>query len=75
MMFKNTLGYALVILGVLFNNLVYLQDLWLGQAAITLDSWKAILGILAGIAMVIIGLMLIKRAQATDLSGGPQGSG
>ena len=61
-MFKNTLGYALVILGVLFNNIVYLQDLWLGQDSITLDSWKAILGILVAIAMVIIGLMLIKRA-------------
>jgi len=61
-MFKNTLGYALVILGVLFNNIVYLQDLWLGQDSITLDSWRAILGILVGIAMVIIGLMLIKRS-------------
>ena len=61
-MFKNTLGYALVILGVLFNNIVYLQDLWLGQDSITLDSWKAILGILVGIAMVIFGLMLIKRS-------------
>ncbi len=61
-MSRTWLGYALVILGVAFNNLVYLQDLWLGQDSITLDSWKAILGILVGIAMVIIGLMLIKRA-------------
>ena len=61
-MIRNTLGYALVILGVLFNNIVYLQDLWLGQDSITLDSWKAFLGILVGIAMVVIGLMLIKRS-------------
>ena len=55
-------GYALVILGVAFNNLVYLQDLWLGQDSITLDSWKAVGGILVGIAMVGIGLVLIARA-------------
>ncbi len=61
-MSRTSLGYALVILGVIFNNLVYLQDLWLGQDSITLDSWKAITGILAGIAMVGIGLVLISRA-------------
>ena len=60
-MSRTWLGYALVIVGVAFNNLVYLQDLWLGQDSITLDSWKAILGILVGIAMVVIGLILIKR--------------
>ncbi len=61
-MSRTWLGYALVILGVAFNNLVYLQDLWLGQDAITLDSWKAIVGILIGIAMVGIGLVLVARA-------------
>ncbi len=61
-MSRTSLGYALVILGVIFNNLVYLQDLWLGQDSITLDSWKAIVGILVGIAMVGIGLVLIARA-------------
>ena len=61
-MSRTSLGYALVILGVIFNNLVYLQDLWLGQENISLDSWKAIVGILVGIAMVGIGLVLIARA-------------
>ncbi len=61
-MSRTSLGYALVILGVIFNNLVYLQDLWLGQDSITLDSWKAIVGILVGIALVGIGLVLIARA-------------
>ncbi len=61
-MSRTSLGYALVILGVIFNNLVYLQDLWLGQDSITLDSWKAIVGILVGIAVVGIGLVLIARA-------------
>lgn len=60
-MSRTWLGYALVILGVAFNNLVYLQDLWLGQDSITLDSWKAIVGILVGVAMVGIGLVLIAR--------------
>ncbi len=61
-MSRTWLGYALVILGVLFNNLVYLQDLWLGQDSITLDSWKAILGILIGIGLVVIGLVMIARS-------------
>ena len=61
-MSENRLGYALVILGVLFNNLVYLQDLWLGQDSITLDSWKAITGILVGIGLVVIGLVMIARS-------------
>ncbi len=61
-MSRTWLGYALVILGVAFNNLVYLQDLWLGQDSITLDSWKAIVGILVGIAMIGIGLVLVARA-------------
>ena len=61
-MSRTSLGYALVILGVIFNNLVYLQDLWLGQDYISLDSWKAIIGILVGIAVVGIGLVLIATA-------------
>ncbi len=61
-MSRTSLGYALVILGVILNNLVYLQDLWLGQDSITLDSWKAMVGILVGIAMVGIGLVLVARA-------------
>ena len=61
-MSRTWLGYALVVLGVLFNNLVYLQDLWLGQDSITLDSWKAILGILIGIGLVVIGLVMIARS-------------
>ncbi len=61
-MSRTWLGYALVILGVAFNNLVYLQDLWLGQDSITLDSWKAILGILIGIGLVVIGLVMIAKS-------------
>ena len=61
-MSRTWLGYALVILGVAFNNLVYLQDLWLGQDSITLDSWKAITGILVGIGLVVIGLVMIARS-------------
>ncbi len=64
-MSRTWLGYALVILGVAFNNLVYLQDLWLGQDSITLDSWKAILGILIGIGLVVIGLVMIARSAGS----------
>ncbi len=63
-MCRACLGYALIILGVAFNNLVYLQDLWLGQDSITLDSWKAIGGILVGIAMVLIGMVLVRTAAS-----------
>ena len=61
-MFGTWLGYALVILGVIFNNVVYLQDLWPGQDNITLDSCRAIGGILVGIAMVFLGMVLVARA-------------
>ncbi len=61
-MSRTWMGYALVILGVILNNVVYLQDLWLGQDSITLDSWRAILGIVVGIAIVGIGLVLIARS-------------
>ncbi len=64
-MSRTWMGYALVILGVILNNVVYLQDLWLGQDSITLDSWRAILGILVGIAMVGIGLVLIARSAGS----------
>ena len=65
-MCRSCLGYALIILGVAFNNLVYLQDLWLGQDSITLDSWKAIGGIMVGIAMVLIGMVLVRRAASRN---------
>ena len=58
-------GVALIIIvvGVLANNIVYLQDLWFGQTAISLDSWKAYLGIIASLAIIGVGLFMIARSD------------
>ena len=53
---------VLIVIGVLANNLVYLQDLWFGQDAITLDSWRAYIGIAVSLALILFGLVLAARA-------------
>ncbi len=53
---------VLIVIGVLANNLVYLQDLWFGQGAITLDSWRAYIGIAVSLALILFGLVLAARA-------------
>ena len=57
-------GIALIIIvvGVLANNIVYLQDLWFGQTAIHLESWKAYLGIIVSLAIIGVGLFMIARS-------------
>lgn len=57
------IGLLLIILGVLANNLVYLQDLWLGQDSITLDGWRAYGGLLVSIVIIIIGMVLLARSR------------
>jgi hypothetical protein len=57
------LGLLLILLGVVANNLVYLQDLWLGQGHISLDSWRAYGGLLVGFAIIVIGLVLLARSR------------
>jgi hydrogenase-4 membrane subunit HyfE len=60
------LGLLLVVLGVIANNVVYLQDLWLGQSAISLDSWRAYGGILVSLVVVLVGLFLLaSRSRET----------
>ncbi len=58
-------GLALLIImfGVLANNFIYLQDLWFGQAVISLDSWRAYLGIIVSLAIIAVGLFLVFRAE------------
>jgi hypothetical protein len=56
-------GVLLIILGVLANNVVYLQDLWLGQDSITLDGWRAYGGVLASIVVIIVGMVLLARSR------------
>lgn len=52
-------GVVLILLGVVLNNLVYLQDLWLGQSVITLDSWRAYIGIFASILLIAAGILMM----------------
>ena len=56
---------VLIVVGVLANNVVYLQDIWLGQGAITLDSWRAYLGIIVSLALILAGLILVVRESKT----------
>lgn len=58
----------LIVVGVLANNAVYLQDLWFGQDSITLDSWKAYLGIVVSLAIIVVGLAMAVRAARTGSS-------
>ena len=57
------IGLLLIILGVLANNVVYLQDLWLGQGTITLDGWRAYGGLLVSVVVIIIGTVLLARSR------------
>ena len=62
----NNRGMALIIIvvGVLANNIVYLQDLWFGQTAIHLESWRAYLGIIVSLAIIGAGLFMIARSDS-----------
>lgn len=57
------IGLLLIVLGVLANNIVYLQDLWLGQDSITLDGWRAYGGLLVSVVIIIIGMVLLARSR------------
>ncbi len=65
-MSRVTIGLVVVIVGVMLNNIVYLQDLWLGQPSMTLDSWRAIVAILVSIGIVIGGLWLIAKGRESQ---------
>ena len=61
------LGLALLILGVLANNYVYLHDLILGrheEGAILL-GWIAGLGIVVTLGMIAVGAIILLRSQET----------
>jgi uncharacterized membrane protein len=59
------LGFLLIVLGVVANNVVYLQDLWLGQGYIALDGWRAYGGLLVSFLVIIIGMVLLARSRAS----------
>jgi hypothetical protein len=58
------IGFLLVLAGVAANNVVYLQDLWLGQGCMSLDSAQAYAGVLISIGIVILGAVLMFRRPA-----------
>ena len=68
-MFENKrLGAALIIIGVLANNYVYLHDLIFGkyeefEGAIVLGSLAAVL-IIATLVVTALGLMIVMRSHA-----------
>ncbi len=57
------LALIIIVVGVLANNFVYMQDLWFGQAVISLDSWKAYVAIIVSLAIIAVGLVLVTRAN------------
>jgi hypothetical protein len=59
------LGLLLIVLGVIANNVVYLQDVWLGQGHITLDGWRAYSGLLVSFVVILVGIILLARSRAT----------
>ena len=58
------IGVLLIVLGVIANNVVYLQDLWLGQEQMSLDGWRAYAGLLVSIAIIFVGTVLLARSRA-----------
>jgi hypothetical protein len=57
-------GVLLIVLGVIANNVVYLQDLWLGQGPISLDGWRAYAGLVVSIAVILVGMVLLARSRS-----------
>ena len=60
------LGLLLIVVGVVANNVVYLQDLWLGQGQISLDGWRAYGGLLVSFAIIVVGIVLLARSRASS---------
>jgi hypothetical protein len=61
---SKALGLLLIVLGVIANNVVYLQDVWLGQGHITLDGWRAYSGLLVSFVVILVGIILLARSRA-----------
>ncbi len=59
------LGLALIIIGILANNYVYLHDLVVGMDAILLGP-IGVIGIIVTLAVIAIGMVILLRSQASD---------
>ncbi len=61
------LGAALVIIGVLANNYVYLHDLVFGsQQGVIELGWLAGAGIVVTLAVIAVGLVILLRSRESD---------
>jgi hypothetical protein len=58
-MMLKILGLIFVVVGVIANNVVYLQDLLLGQGYISLDGWRAYAGLVVSVAIILVGCLLM----------------
>ncbi len=59
------LGLALIIIGVLANNYVYLHDLVVGLDAILLGP-RGVIGIIVTLVVIAVGMVILLRSQASD---------
>ena len=59
------LGLALIIIGVLANNYVYLHDLVVGMDAILLGP-RGVTGIIVTLVVIATGMVILLRSQASD---------
>ncbi len=59
------LGLALIIVGVLAINYVYLHDLVVGMDAILLGP-RGLIGIIVTLVVIAIGIVILLRSQASD---------
>jgi hypothetical protein len=56
---RRALGFLLILIGAAANNVVYLQDMWLGQGCMSLDSARAYAGILVSLALILAGALVM----------------
>ncbi len=59
------LGLALIIIGVLANNYVYLHDLVVGMDAILLGP-RGVIGVIVTLVVIAVGMFILLRSQASD---------
>lgn len=58
---RRVIGFLLILIGAAANNIVYLQDLWLGQGCMSLDSARGYGGIVVSLGLIVIGAVLMWR--------------
>jgi hypothetical protein len=56
---RRALGLVFILIGAAANNVVYLQDVWLGQGCMSLDSARAYGGIVMSLALILVGALLL----------------